>query len=533
MTTMTRIVNNQRIQIGTLKALGFKSGVILRHYVSYGFFLALLGAAIGLIAGPISLPYLFYPSMSGFYTLPEWTPAYSSAFFIVAFVLIILCTAVSFIACYKLLRETPSETLRPRAPRIYRHNILERSGLWQKLGFNAQWNIRDTFRNRIRSIMAVIGVLGCTALIVCAFGMNNSMVDMKVWQYETIAQYESKLVLNEAATDKQIADVISAVNGEGIMESSVEIRANGEKKTGTLLVTDETTLLRQTDKRLNPASLPSDGVSVTQKMADMLGVMKGDAIEWHIYGAEDWHESKISEIYRDPINQGLTMTKQHFESLGAEFKMTSILSADTAGCYKTPSLRGASATKQSKDVAITGLLRSARNNVLLKLEFLHSLTVRENYAGVDSVEFTTDSISGWDDLTEALYTMIYLLIAAATVLSVVVLYNLGLLSFTEMERSMATLKVMGLKTRRLRNLLLTQNLWFSAVGFILGIPAGLWLIKIICSYSGESFDFPISLHTLTLAIAFVFTFGLSVLVNLMFSRKIRRLNMVESLKAME
>jgi putative ABC transport system permease protein len=102
-----------------------------------------------------------------------------------------------------------------------------------------------------------------------------------------------------------------------------------------------------------------------------------------------------------------------------------------------------------------------------------------------------------------------------------------------MEREMATLKVMGLKSGKLRGLLLTQNLWFSAVGFALGVPGGLWLTNIIVTFSGESFDFPISLHLLTLLISFAFTFGLSVLVNLLFSRKIRRLNMVEALKTME
>ncbi|MDR1069039.1 MAG: FtsX-like permease family protein, partial [Clostridiales Family XIII bacterium] len=488
MTTMTRIVANQRIQIGTLLAMGFKKKVIRRHYIAYGFFLALLGSLLGLIAGPLSLPHLFYPSMSSFYTLPEWKPAYAPAFLWVAIALVFLCCVVSRMACGKLLRETPSGSLRPKAPKTFKHGLLERTRLWQKFGFNAQWNIRDASRNRIRSLMAIIGVFGCTALVVCALCMNDSMEDVKVWQYETVNRYESKLVLNENVTEEQIDSVMATARGEAVMESRVEIRTEDEKKSASLLVTDDTTLIRPTDIHLQPTTLPEDGVSMTAKMADMLGVRQGDTIEWHNYGTGNWTTSKIAAVYRDPVNQGITMTRAHFESLGMDFRPTAVVTAE-----KTPELM----------------------------------------EGVDAVQSTADNVSGWDDLTEAMYTMVYLLIAAAAVLSVVVLYNLGLLSFTEMEREMATLKVMGLKSGRLRRLLLTQNLWFSAVGFALGVPGGLWLTDIIVTFSGESFDFPISLHLLTLLISFVFTFGLSVLVNLLFSRKIRRLNMVEALKTME
>ncbi|MDR2673102.1 MAG: ABC transporter permease [Coriobacteriales bacterium] len=487
-TTMTRIVTNQRIQIGTLKALGFKKWVIARHYVAYGFFLAALGAVLGLIIGPITLPYLFYPSMSGFYTLPEWKPAYDVSFVLMAIVLIVLCAAVNWLACANLLRETPADTLRPKAPKSFRHGLLERTSIWDKLGFNVQWNLRDSSKNRIRALMAIIGVFGCTALVVCALSMNDAMGDLKVWQYETINHYESKLALGEATTQEQIDDIVTQVDGETIMEGTVEIRAGSNKKSASLLVLDNTTLIRPTDVNLQPFDLPQDGVFITQKMATALDVKQSDEIEWHIYGVEGWTKGQIAAIYRDPVNQGITMNRAQFEAYGMEFYPTAILTAKN---------------------------------------------VTESKAGVDSITLTADSMAGWDDLTEAMYIMVYLLIAAAAVLSVVVLYNLGLLAFTEMEREMATLKVMGLKSGKLRGLLLTQNLWFSTLGFAFGVPGGIWLTNIIVSLSGDEFDFPIWLHPLTLLAAFVFTFGLSVLVNLLFSRKIRRLDMVESLKVME
>jgi putative ABC transport system permease protein len=318
--------------------------------------------------------------------------------------------------------------------------------------------------------------------------MNDCMNDIKEWQYETVNQYESKLTLEGGATSEQIQTILRETRGEAIMEGSVEIRANGAKESAPILVTDEVTLIKPTDASLEHVRLPEDGVSMTRKTAELLSVEEGDFIEWHIYGNNERVTSEVAAIYRDPVNQGITMTRSHFESLNMTFAPTAILSAEE----------------------ISGSMD-----------------------GVDSVQLMADSVKGWDDLTEAIYLMVFLLIAAAVIMSIVVLYNLGLLSFTEMVREMATLKVMGLKSRKLRGLLLTQNLWFSAIGFALGVPGGLWLTDIIISFSGESFDFPLSLHAATLFISLAFTFGLSILVNLMFSSKIRRLNMVETLKAME
>ena len=487
-TTMTRIVNNQRTQIGTLKAMGFKKGAIVRHYVSYGFWPALFGAALGCIAGPLTLPRLFYPSMSSFYTMPEWNPVYHFSFAIVALSVIVLCTAVTYLSCGRQLRGTPAQTLRPRAPRVSKHSFMERTAIWTKLGFNAQWNLRDSTRNKVRSAMAIIGVLGCTALLVCAFGMNDSMKTLKEWQYEDINKFDSKLMLEEAASDEQVENVISSVDGQKLMESSAEIRLDGVKKAGTATITDRVTLIQPTDLDRNPVSLPPDGVSMSSKMANSLGVTVGSTVEWHIYGSEKWVKSDIAAIYRDPSTQGLMMTRETLERLGYDFKPTAILTEKK---------------------------------------------VSEQYEGVSAAMSTSDIIAGWDDLTESMMTMVYVLIAGAAVLSIVVLYNLGLLSFTEMERDMATLKVMGMKTRKLRGVLLMQNIWFSATGFILGLPCGIWLIQAMVDASGDSFDFPVELTAQTTGIAFVITFGLSIFVSLLFSKKIKRLNMVESLKAME
>ena len=488
MTTMTRIVSSQRTQIGTLKAMGFTRGKVLRHYISYGFWLALAGAALGCVVGPLTLPLLFYPSMSGFYTLPEWKAVNHASFVIVSLLVVVLCAAVTWLACSKQLRDTPAQTLRTKAPKISKHSFLEKTALWRRLGFNTQWNLRDAARNKVRSSMAVIGVLGCTALLVCAFGMNDSMKMLKKWQYEDINQFESKLTLEETATDEQIDAAMRAVSGEAVMESSIEIKANGIKRTASATITDGGSFIRLTDSGKNPMQWPESGVSLTKRMADILGVGVGDTVEWHIYGSEDWVETTVTQLDRNPTVQGLSMSREVFEKLGYDFWATSIVSAET---------------------------------------------VTESLDGVSIILSTTDIVAGWDDLTEAMMLMVYVLIVGAAILSIVVLYNLGLLSFTEKERDMATLKVMGMKTKKLRGLLLTQNIWFSVIGFLLGLPCGMFLIKAMTDASGDTFDFPLELTASTAVLSFVITFGFSVFVSLLFSKKIRRLNMVEALKTME
>jgi putative ABC transport system permease protein len=488
LTTMTRVVTSQRMQIGVLKALGFTKTAVTRHYVAYGLFIALAGGAIGAVLGPLALPPLFYPSMSGFYTLPEWKPAWAAAYAWMTALIAALCALATWLAVRRMLHGTPAETLRPKSPRSFRHNPLERSRLWRRFGFNAQWNLRDASRNLIRSAMAVVGVFGCAALVICSLTMNDSMKRMTVWQYETINLYAAKLALNENATEAQTLDAIESVRGEAIMEAAVEIAANGERKTGALLVTDGTTLIRPTDVNMRGMEFPKDGVSITMKMAQSLNVKQGDTIEWRVYGGDTWLESTVAAIYREPVGQGIAMSRAYYESLGLSYRPTAIITGDEPSSLPD---------------------------------------------GVDSITLTKDSVAGWVDLTESMYIMVYLLIIAAAILAVVVLYNLGLLSFTEMERELATLKVMGFKTSALRSLLLTQNLWFSAIGFIIGVPGGLTLTRMIVAFSGDSFDFPVMLGARTLLISLAFTFGLSILVNLMFFGKIRRIDMVESLKAME
>ncbi|WP_296887951.1 ABC transporter permease [uncultured Methanobrevibacter sp.] len=485
LTTMTRIIAHQRTQIGVLKAVGYRNRSIIMHYMSYGFWPVLGGAILGLVLGPAIIPNLFYPTMSYRYSLPAWHPGFDMSFIIVAAVMVISSLFVSYLAARNISKENPANTMRPKAPNISSSGFLESSKLWNKMNFNIRWNYRDAKRNKFRALMAIVGVMGCVALLVSAFGMNDSMEHLKTWEYDDISHFESKLIVESGASLSDIDRIREDVNGSTIMEQAIEIKVQGNEKVGSLLVLNDTNLISHTDKNGNPINLSDTDISLSAKIADSLNVGLGDAIEWHIVGSDEWVKCEITNIHGEPLSQGIILSKDMLEESNLTFSPTSIIT--------------------SKNV--TG-----------------------DYDSIKSISTLTEMKNNWDEMTGSVMMMVSILIFFAVLLAIVVLYNLGILSFTEIEREIATLKVLGFKTTDLRKLLLTQNVVFTAIGFILGVPLGFYLMTLMMNAAGESLYYIPSLTLGNIALSAVITFAVSIVVNLLFSSKIRNLNMVEALK---
>ena len=181
LTTMTRIVTLQRTQIGILKAVGYRDSTIILHYVSYGFFPVLAGAVLGLITGPIIIPQMFYPTMSATYSMPSWNPGFDVSFIYISALMVLSSVFVTYLSCRKISKENPANTLRPKAPNMSSNSLIEKSRFWNRLSFNLRWNWRDARRNKFRAFMAIVGVMGCVALLIAAFGMNDCMGELKTW----------------------------------------------------------------------------------------------------------------------------------------------------------------------------------------------------------------------------------------------------------------------------------------------------------------------------------------------------------------
>ena len=488
LTTMTRIVTHQRTQIGVLKAVGYKNRTIILHFMSYGFWLVLAGAVLGLISGPAIIPDLFYPTMTSRYSLPEWNPGFDISFVVVAAAMVISSLLVSYIAARNISKENPANTMRPKAPNMSSSGFLENSKLWTKLNFNLRWNYRDAKRNNFRALMAIVGVMGCVALLISAFGMNDSMENLKTWEYDDISHFDSKLIIKSGASLSDIDDVREEVNGSTIMEQAIEIKAQGNEKTASLLTLNNTNLISQTDKNKNPINLSDTDISLSAKTAESLNVGVGDTVEWHIIGYDDWVKCKITNIHGEPLSQGIILSSDKLEDLGLNFTPTSIITTEH---------------------------------------------VDDDYDSIKSVSTLNQMVSNWNEMIGSVMMMVSILIFFAVLLAIVVLYNLGILSFTEIEREVATLKVLGFKTADLRKLLLTQNLFFTAIGFILGIPLGFYLMTLMLNAAGESLYYIPSLTLGNILLSGFITFVVSIVVNLLFSSKIKNLNMVEALKDVE
>lgn len=472
LTTMTRIINNQRMQIGVLKALGFKNRTIMFHYISYGFWMVLAGSILGLILGPLTLPPIMFEEMADLYSIPYWLTGFNISFIFVTILMVVLAALISYLACRNIVNESPSSAIRPKVPKVSTSGFLEKLGLWKKFSFNVCWNYRDAKRNKFRALMSIVGVLACTLIIVASFGCMDGFDEMKEWSYDDINHYSSKLVFEENATVSQIDYIAEDVGGEKLMESSIEIKSGDVKKSGVITVLDDNKLYTPTDDDKNPIKISDNEVSISKKMAQLLDVKEGDTVKWHIMGSDEWVSTKVGNIHSDPTSQGIIVTKEKLDDLGLNYTVTSIISSDN---------------------------------------------VDKNYSGVKTI-FSMDSLTdSWDDMMESSMTIIYLLAIFASLLSVIVLYNLGLLSFTEIKREFATLKVLGFKSSQLRKLLLTQNLWFTTIGFVIGIPLGREVLQYLWGTMGDSFYLKATISIKTLIITFIITYVVSILVNLMFS----------------
>ena len=488
LTTMTRIVSHQRTQIGILKAVGFKDKTIILHYISYGFWPVIAGAVLGLITGPMIIPQMFYPTMTVSYSMPSWNPGFDMSFVYIAISLVVLSVLVTYLSCRRISKENPANTMRPKAPDVSSNGMLERSRFWKHLNFNIRWNIRDAKSNKFRALMTIVGVMGCVALLIAAFGMNDSLEELKSWEYDDISHYESKLLLSSEANPLELYYILNETDGSFIMQQSIEIKAHNEEDTVTLLATNNTDLISYTDSNMNPIEIEEGDVSISQKLADRFGLAIGDKVKWHIVGNDKWVTSKIDQIHAEPIQQGIIMSPDTLEDEGLNFTPTNILTKEKFG---------------------------------------------ENYDSIKSTTTIRKMEESWDQMTSAVMMMVYVVTIVAGALAIIVLYNLGILSFTEMEREIATLKVLGFRTNVLRKLLLTQNVIFTAIGYVLGLPLGLYFMTLMMNAAGDSLYYIPSLTWGNILLTAVITFSISIGVNLMFSDKINDLNMVEALKDVE
>ena len=491
-TTMNRFVKKQRTQIGTLKALGFKNGKIIRHYVSYGFYISLIASILGIIAGRFILGGFFLNMEMSYFEIPVYSTIIIPEVYYLAVIVVVLITAVTYLSCRRILKEPAVESLRVEVPKVKSTKFdLTTKGIFKKSSISTRWNLRDIGRNKSRSIMAIVGIIGCTMLIVCAFGMLDTMNSYLNWEFDIINKFEYKISLANNYTDEELKSLEEKYGNATSQSLGIELKVDDKKETNSIIVNDAKDYLKYTDHNKNYIDLKDNGVYITEKLAGKYNLKIGDSITWHIFGDDTWYISKIVGLNRDPQSQILNMTKTYYESLGLKYRADSI--------YTNSDL---------SDV--------------------------KKLAGVDTIQNISNLRSGMESMMQTVKTMVVLLIVVSAILGFVIIYNLGILSFTEKQYQFATLKVLGFKNKQIKKIFIKQNLWLSIIGIIIGLPLGYFMIDYIFkSALGDNYDFSATIKWISYLCSTIGSLIVSLFVNKTLSRKVNTIDMVSSLKGNE
>lgn len=492
-TTMTRVVKKQKLQIGTMKALGIKNSKIVMHYIGYGFFVSLAAAIVGIILGKYFIGAFFLNMEMDYFEVPNGIPVVKPLSYLVALLVVMVVSFITYLTCRKELFKKPAEALRNEVPNVKVSSLnLSTKGIFKKLNFSSKWNYRDILRNKFRTVTAVVGIVGCCMLIVCAFGMLNSMNHFIKLQFEDLYNFNYKLSLKENIKDDELK-VLTDKYGNNTSETlTIETKIGKEREANTIFVTNAGNLVRFQNENGEFIKVnKNNGVYVTRKLADQKNLKVGDTIKWHIYGVNKYYESKIVGLTKDPQVQNLTMTKEYLESLDIDYKPDSL--------YTNTDLKS---IKDIKNVSLVQDINELKNSLESMLSMMKS--------------------------------MIMLIIVFAIGLGAIIIYNMGILSYSEKQYQFATLKVLGFSDKKIRKIFVQQNNWITVLSIIIGLPTGYYMTSwIFKSVIADNYDFSAYINLSTYLIAIIGTILVSIIVSRMLSKKVNKIDMVSSLKANE
>lgn len=492
-TTMTRVVKKQKLQIGTMKALGIKNSKIVMHYIGYGFFVSLAAAIVGIILGKYFIGTFFLNMEMDYFEVPNGVPVVKPLSYLVALLVVMVVSFITYLTCRKELFKKPAEALRNEVPNVKVSSLnLSTKGIFKKLNFSSKWNYRDILRNKFRTVTAVVGIVGCCMLIVCAFGMLNSMNHFIKLQFEDLYNFNYKLSLKENIKDDELK-VLTDKYGNNTSETlTIETKIGKEREANTIFVTNAGNLVRFQNKNGEFIKVnKNNGVYVTRKLADQKNLKVGDTIKWHIYGVNKYYESKIVGLTKDPQVQNLTMTKEYLESLDIDYKPDSL--------YTNTDLKG---IKDIKNVSLVQDINELKNSLESMLSMMKS--------------------------------MIMLIIVFAIGLGAIIIYNMGILSYSEKQYQFATLKVLGFNDKKIRKIFVQQNNWITVLSIIIGLPTGYYMTSWIYeSVIADNYDLSAYINLSTYLIAIIGTILVSIIVSRMLSKKVNKIDMVSSLKSNE
>ena len=512
LTTMTRMVEEQRTTIGGLKAMGFSRGSIAIKYVGYGFLSSVIGAVLGLAVGLTLLPWIICTAWSAMYTIGDIHYSFEAATSLLAAGAAVgTVTLAALLACFSTLAATPAQLMRPKAPPVGKRIFLERiTPLWRKLSFHYKITLRNLFRYQKRFWMTVAGIGGCAALIVTAFGVRGSIMGVMEEQFDVLYHYSAQVGLVDEITPLELEEVEDTLSESGLVDDSLACRVEtvtAQSESYTLDCYLQTTpsqeelsrfveLRHRTDDV--PVTLPDDGAVITEKMASLLGVEVGDTIT---LDGESRVTITVADITEHYVQHYIYVSDTYYETLFGEAPTANTVLVDF------PVEESGAGELESQLVSLDG---------------------------VSSLTLLSDTADTFSSSMESVDYAVILIIFCAAALAFVVLMNLTNINITERLRELATLKVLGFYNREVSAYIYRENAILTVFGVLAGMVLGKFLHQwLILTVEVDMVMFDRVLDLSSYLWAAVLTVVFSLAVNLTARRKLRELDMVEALKSGE
>ena len=486
-TTMHRMTASEKTQIGTLKALGFHSARITRHYAAYALIIGVLGTALGVGLGCLLGWFIMNPhsAMGTYIDMPTWrlyVPWFCS---LTLGLIIVFLTLIGYLSARRMLKGTAADALRPYVPKRMKHLAVEETRAFKSLSFGTKWNLRDGLRHPSRSLMTLIGIAGCMVLLVGGLGMKDTADAFVDVFFDKANNYAVKINLDtESVTEAEALGLAEAYEGDWVAQRAVQL---GDRGFSLEVYHVPGNRVRFADEDMNLIPLGSGGVYISGRIAQEFHLGAGDTLTFSPYGEDSSYTVPIAGVLRS-LSESIIMTDAFAREAGIPFTISAIFTLST-------------------DIAPNQ----------------HILNTQTKQAVMDS----------FGTFMALMNTMIALLVIAAVVLGIVVLYNLGVMSYTERYREMATLKVVGFKNSRIGRLLIGQNVWLSVLGILIGLPAGVGVLQYLLTALAAEYEMKLALGPATYLVSILLTFLVSLAVGLMVARKNRGIDMVAALKTEE
>ena len=569
LTSMTRMVEDHRAEIGTLKALGFSTLSISIKYIGYALVASLVGGGAGLLAGCIALPSLIYFEWGILYLLPPLEISVSPFVALYSLGSAVLATAgAAFAACCATLLSKPAELLRPRAPKPGKRVLLEHVGaVWKRLSFIQKVSVRNLFRYKKRFWMTIIGIAGCTALLATGYGLRDSIYDVLTWQFDEVMPYSASISITEGLTPSDRAELMEALEAEpgiasfaGCYERSVGVRtAEGTVDNVTLQASPEwraaragteaeqggdyfdnyinlrpgaNGLLRYGKVEELPRRSPTeDTVVIDEKLGMRLGVSAGDTIML-LDSEEKEYPVVVGAVCENYVLHHVYMTSSCYKKVFGVRPANNLLLVKLTDPGRRASGEGTTgAGAESANGAGTDLIDPA-TGLDLHQEAVASRVLK--LKGVLTFNRIDETRDHFEDSFKSLDAVVWIIILAAAALAFLVLFNLTNINVTERIRELATLKVLGFFDTETASYVYRENIVLTVLGAALGMFMGTWLHRwLIGTIEMEYMIFGHGLHAKSYLYAALLTAVFALSVNFFSFFAIRKINMVESLKSVE